>query len=91
MIPFRRNENRRCVPDKPIKIHTPRVRTGPVLCSRSRCSTPAAKVTSILQWISFFIGIAVVARGLVGFINGLLLKPDGPDHGSHGKGDNRRV
>ena len=37
-------------------------------------------MTNVLQWISLFIGIAVVAEVLVGFINGLLLKPDEPEH-----------
>jgi hypothetical protein len=50
-----------------------------------------AKVTNVLQWISLFIGIAVVAWVLVGFINGLLLKPDEPEHSARGKGDNWRV
>ncbi|HEY8670634.1 MAG TPA: hypothetical protein VIL63_07340 [Terriglobales bacterium] len=41
-------------------------------------------MTNVVQWISLFIGIAVVAWVLVGFINGLLLKPDEPEHSARG-------
>jgi hypothetical protein len=39
-------------------------------------------MANVVQWICLGIGIAVVAWGLVGFINGLSVKPD-----KRGKGD----
>jgi hypothetical protein len=48
-------------------------------------------MNNVLQWICLVIGIAVVAWGLVDFINGLLLKPNKPEHRARGKGDDWRT
>ena len=42
-------------------------------------------MTNVLQWVSLGIGIAVVAWGLVGFLNSFWSKPNKPKQDADGK------
>jgi hypothetical protein len=49
------------------------------------------RMANILQWIGSAFGIGVIALGVSGFIGGLSLPPNSPEHRAHGKGDNWRT
>jgi hypothetical protein len=48
-------------------------------------------MADVLQWIGFAFGGAVIAFCVMGFIRGLSLPPNTPEHRAHGKGDNWRT
>jgi hypothetical protein len=49
------------------------------------------QMANALQWIGLAFGGGVIALGVSGFVRGLSLPPDTPEHRAHGKGDNWRT
>ena len=45
----------------------------------------------IFHWIGVAGGIDFIVVCLIGFVRGLSLPPNSPEHRSHGKGDNWRI
>jgi hypothetical protein len=49
------------------------------------------QMADVLQWLGWAFGVGVIAFGVMGFIRGLSLPPNAPEHRAHGKGDNWRT